>query len=177
MRKHLVLTVSGTDRPGIVGRLTQIVMSYSGNVEASRMAHLGGEFAVLMLVSAPEEQLGALREGVRQLRDEDFKVTTRPTQIGDSTRYAGYRPYQIGVTGADHEGIIHRIANYLAERQVNIESMDTGLGRAPMSGAPLFAMQAVMLVPPSMPEDELREALAHIGAEAGVEISLARHTE
>ncbi|RME50099.1 MAG: transcriptional regulator, partial [Caldilineae bacterium] len=55
MRKHLVLTVTGKDRPGLVDYVTKILLEFDGNVEASRMARLGGEFAMLMMVSVPED--------------------------------------------------------------------------------------------------------------------------
>ena len=56
MQKNFVLTVTGPDRIGIVERVTGLLFEHGGNVETSRMARLGGEFAILMLVSMPEER-------------------------------------------------------------------------------------------------------------------------
>ena len=173
MRKHLVMTVSGHDRPGIVERVTKLLLEYDANVEVSRMSRLAGEFAMLILASVPEQKFENLREGVRDLRDEDYKVTTRSTARGTSTQYAGWLPYRVKVNGADHEGIIHAITRYLAEHKINIELMDTSMVSAPMSGTPLFKMTAVVLVPPSLPFHEWRQELAAIGDELNVDTEVS----
>ena len=176
MRKHLVLTVTGKDRPGLVDYVTKILLEFGGNVEASRMARLGGEFAMLMMVSVPEDRFDALREGVRRLRDEDFKVTTRSTERGYSARFAGWLPFTVQVKGADHEGIIHQIAHYLAEQNINIETMDADVVKAPMSGAPLFKMEAVVIAPPDVSWQDLRTALEQLGDSLGVDTDVSPYT-
>jgi glycine cleavage system transcriptional repressor len=50
MRNHLVYTLTGSDRIGIVEEVTKMLLDHGGNVETSRMVRLGGEFAMLMLV-------------------------------------------------------------------------------------------------------------------------------
>ena len=62
MRKNIVFTLTGTDRTGLVEEITKLLLDLGGNVETSRMARLGGEFAVLMLVSIPEPSTGQPRE-------------------------------------------------------------------------------------------------------------------
>jgi glycine cleavage system transcriptional repressor len=62
MQKNLVVTLTGQDRVGIVEQVTKKVLEYGGNVEASRMARLGGEFAVLMLVSIKADRLESLQQ-------------------------------------------------------------------------------------------------------------------
>ena len=41
MRKQMVLTAVGRDRPGIVEEFTKLILHYDGNIEASRMVRLG----------------------------------------------------------------------------------------------------------------------------------------
>ena len=41
MRRHLVLTASGNDRPGVIEDFTKLLLHFDGNVEASRMSRLG----------------------------------------------------------------------------------------------------------------------------------------
>ena len=172
MQKHLVMTVTGPDRTGLVGDITKLLLEYHGNVEESRMARLGGEFAVLMLVSVPEDKFEAVREGVDGLREEGYEVTTRPTERGYAAKFAGWMPYQVKVSGADHEGIIYQITHYLAERSINIETMDTDMLSAPMSGTPLFTMTAVVLVPPNIPHD-WRDDLAAVGDDLNVDTEVS----
>lgn len=175
MRKNLVLTLTGHDRVGIVEQVTKILLEYDGNVDESRMARLGGEFAMLMLVSVPANKFEALRQGVDNLTTEGYKVTTHETQRGQAAKYAGWFPYQIKVGGADHEGIIHHIAHYLAQQGINIETMDTSMVPAPMSGTPLFKMTAVVMTPPNLPHD-WREALMDAGDKLNVEVEVSAYT-
>lgn len=172
MRKPLVITATGRDQPGIVESITQLMLKYQSNVEASRMARLGGEFAMLMMVSVPEEQFDALREAVRGLREQDYKITTRPTERGGARKYAGYVPYEIVVKGADNEGIIYHIAHYLTEQNINVEKMDTSVVSAPMNGTPLFMMEAIVLVPPSLTFAALQDELDEIGDNLNVDTDI-----
>ncbi len=173
MRKNLVLTLTGPDRIGIVEHITKVLLEYEGNVEESRMARLGGEFAIVMLVSVPEKQFEGLRDGVRGLRDEGYKVTTRETERGHSAKYVGWMPYQVEVKGADHEGIIHHLTQHLAQQGINIETMDTSMVPAPMSGTPLFKMTAIVVVPPDLPFTDWRDDLAEIGDSLNVDTAVS----
>jgi glycine cleavage system transcriptional repressor len=177
MRKHLVMTVTGHDRIGIVGDITRLLLKYDGNVESSRMSRLGGEFAILMLVSVPMDKFKSLRKGVRDLRNDGYEVTTRQTERGQSaSRYVGWMPYQVKINGADHEGIIHQLTHHLAERGINIETMDTGLISAPMSGTPLFTMTAVVVVPPDLSYHDWRDELEAVGDEVNVDVEVTSFT-
>ena len=51
MNKKLIATLTGPDQVGFVERVTRHVVACEGNIEASRMARLEGEFSMLMLVS------------------------------------------------------------------------------------------------------------------------------
>ncbi len=45
MKNFLVVTITCSDRPGIVERVTDVVVTHGGNWEESRLARLGGDFA------------------------------------------------------------------------------------------------------------------------------------
>ena len=177
MRKNLVLTASGHDRPGIIDEFTRLLVHFDGNIEASRMVRLGGDFAMLMFVSAPEERIDGLREAVGELHYAKYDVHTHLSEVADDESPSGHLPCGITVTGADHLGIIHQISHYLAEQGINVESMSTEVVPAPMSGSPLFTMSAVVLVPPRLSVDDLREALEFIGDEVGVDTAVYAHID
>ena len=172
MRKNLVVTVTGNDKVGIVEEVTGLMLNYGANVESSKMARLGGEFAMLMLVSVSAERFDELREGVRGLRDDEYKISTRETSRG-AQKFAGWQSCDLEVRGADHEGLIHEITSYLAEQGVSVESMDTGSEPAPMSGGTLFTMSAVVLVPPALDVEALQDDLEDVGNRINVDTSLS----
>jgi glycine cleavage system transcriptional repressor len=172
MRTNIVLTLTGTDRIGIVEGITKLLLDLGGNVETSRMSRLGGEFAVLMLVSMPAGQLANLDKSIQTLIHQGFKVTTSLTEQTYAEAYAGWLPYKIEVLGADHEGIIHEIAHTLSQFGINIESMDTETTQAPNSGAPLFSMAALVAVPPRLSGQNWGAALEEAGRNMHVDIKV-----
>jgi glycine cleavage system transcriptional repressor len=173
MNKEMVLTLTGHDRVGIVDEITNVLVERGGNVETSRMARLGGEFAMLALVALDEKDLPALETDFQKLRGKGFQITLLKTQGDQAKKYAGWLPYQIEVFGADHEGIIHEIAHHLAQQGINIEDMETTTEPAPMSGTPLFKMQATVLAPPQLPFHKWSDALQEIGDKLNVNITVA----
>ena len=174
MRKNLVVSVTGNDRVGIVEEVTGVVVEFGGNVDSSKMARLGGEFAMLMLVSVPAGKFDEFRENLRGLREKEYKITTRETKRGAAKRFAGWTSCEIEVRGADHEGIIHEIASHLADQGISIETMDTGMEPAPMSGGFLFTMSAVVVVPPTLDLDVVRDDLEEAGDQLNVDTKVTR---
>jgi glycine cleavage system transcriptional repressor len=173
MRNNLVFTLTGPDRIGIVEDVTQLLLEHDGNVETSRMVRLGGEFAILMLVSIPADQVAALTKDVATLTAEGYKVTTTQTDQTYADRHRGWLPYRIDLQGADHEGIVHAVAHYLSQHGINIESMDTELVPAPMSGTPLFTMTAQVIVPPAQIDQDWVAALEGVGHHLNVDINVS----
>ncbi len=173
MQKNFVLTLTGPDRIGIVDRMTGLLLDRGGNVETSRMARLGGEFAILMLVSMPEDRLAGLDADLEGLAAQGYKVTTTPTERTYAEAHPGWRSYRIEVRGADHEGIIHEVAHYLSGRGINIETVDSETTAAPISGSPLFAMTAQVVVPPSLAGSGWEAGLEEIGDRLNLEIRVA----
>jgi glycine cleavage system transcriptional repressor len=169
MRKQLVLTAVGRDRPGVIEEFTKLILHYDGNIEASRMVRLGGDFAMLMFVSAPEDRVIELRRAVDELHYTKFDVLTRMSEAPDEIEDEQDSRCTITVLGADHMGIINQVSRYLTEQGINLESMHTEVSAAPMSGTPLFTMSAEVVVPARLALDDLREAMEFIGDEMGVD--------
>jgi glycine cleavage system transcriptional repressor len=172
MKIQLMVTATGEDRPGIVARLTEVVVKHSGNLEASRMTILGGEFAAISLVTVPEEKAQALEHALSELKNDELTIFCKKTKQFSRDRYAGYSFYDIALTGADHEGIVHKISAHLRDLNVNFQSVHTEIVHAPVSGSPLFTMHASVAVPPSISFAELKKDLAKLADEEAVEIDL-----
>jgi glycine cleavage system transcriptional repressor len=172
MSKRLVLlSVVGDDRPGIVERVTRVVVERSGNVEQSRSARLAGQFAGFYVVAVAEAQVDALKRGLEALATDGLTVSLR-TAAERSRAAEGYVPHQLEVRGADHEGIIHDLCALLAEKAVNISEMATDVRPSPETGTPMFAMDAVLEVPPAVPARELRKWLNDVADKLSVDVSL-----
>lgn len=172
MKNQLLVTVIGQDRPGIVARLTEIIAHEGGNLEASRMAILGGEFAAISLITAPSDKLAKLEIALKALSQEELTVISKPTKCNKEERFQGYTFYKIMLSGADHEGIVHSLSAYLQSKGINFQEVETNLTNAPETGSPLFTMQAEIAVPPSVTFNTLNNDLTALAQEEAVEIDL-----
>src|SRR3954453_12481984 len=97
-KSYLVLTAVGPDRPGLVNEISSLVLAAGANLEDSRMAILGGEFALLMLVSGEPKAIDEV-----ELRGGDLgarlgvRVLSKPTSSPATN--TDFLPYRISVTG------------------------------------------------------------------------------
>ncbi len=172
MKTYLIVTITCPDRPGIVERITDIVVRYSANWEDSRMARLGGDFAGIVKLSVAPDDAAALSDALMGLADNETTIAVKAMREDSSTALSAVTLLHVRLSGADHEGIVHAVAACLAGEGVNVESMDTTVSQAPMSGSPLFEMSAVIKVPQGVSLLQLEERLQRIGDDLGVDIEL-----
>lgn len=168
---HFAVSAIGKDRPGIVAAITSGLLEVDGNVEDSRMANLGGHFAVMLLVSTPDAG-GSDREAVeaalgnarRNLHLEALTVS----EVDEAA--AGSSPtHVITVYGADHPGIVYAVTSALAELGVNITDLQTQLS-GPAENA-LYVMTLEVELGEDTPEG-VEALLAEVGAENSVEVGM-----
>lgn len=169
---HLVLTVIGADRPGLVSAVSAPVERHGGSWQQSQMARLAGEFAGIVLVSVPEaavEALEALEADLAALAGDGLRVDVRRT---DAPAESSPTSVALHLLGTDRPGIVAEISRTIAAHGVGIESLATDLREAPMAGGLLFEVDAELSVPDGSGLDELRSALEQIADELMVELSL-----
>jgi glycine cleavage system transcriptional repressor len=167
---HLVLTAVGPDRPGIVNAISSLVDAAGANIEDSRMAILGGEFALLMLVSGPEAAVADVEREAPRLEAELglrlLSKRTRPEAPRD------FLPYSLRVTGLDRPGIVRVVADLLARRGINVASLESRVTYAPLSGTALFALEAELEVPSELALSELRREVQKLADEENLDLAL-----
>ncbi len=167
--QHYVITGTGPDRVGLVSQLTRGLTDLGANVEESRMARLGGEFSIILLIALPEDKAKKLQPALEKIPLEFHIKLTTPFITEE---YTGYVPYEILVTGADHEGIIHSVSDYLSKKKINIVSLETEVIPAPVTGTPMFTMHILIHAPAIQQLSALRRELARIGDELGTDIEV-----
>ena len=80
MATKLVISALGTDRPGIVDELSNIIYNHDLNIEDSRMTVLGGEFAILLLVSGDLPSLDTLQSQIPDIEQTlQMSLLVKPT--------------------------------------------------------------------------------------------------
>ena len=166
----LTLTLIGRDRPGLVQALSERVAVVGGNWLESRMAHLAGQFAGILLVEVPDAEVDRLVEDLRGLEREGLHATVE-RGVGEEPPSA-HQALMLELVGQDHPGIVREIADALAKRRVNIEELTTRVVSGSFSGERLFEAEARLRVPNDVPADELRGLLEMLANELMVDIDL-----
>jgi glycine cleavage system transcriptional repressor len=159
---HTVLTAIGDDRPGLVEEVSEFVFARGGSIEDSRMANMHGQFAIAMSISGSREAIDRITADLGTLMGQ-AAIHARVTPASGPAAEAGPRlPYRLTGRALDQTGLVHQVANLLRGHDVNIESMETTLEAAPVTGAPVFAMDLVIAVPSDTPMPQLREELGRV---------------
>lgn len=169
-KTYLVLTAVGPDRSGLVSEIAAAMHRAGANLEDSRMAILGGEFALLLLLSGGVAQLAAVEAASGALSDKlGLRVMLKRT--GQAQR-KDFLPYRISVTGFDRPGIVLAVSEILARRGVNVASLESHLEYAPLSGTPMFVLEAELQIPSEVVLAELRRELGKQCDEENLDLTL-----
>jgi glycine cleavage system transcriptional repressor len=166
---HVAVTAVGADRPGIASAITKVLFEHGGNVEDSRMAILGGHFAMMLIVALPsgtdttmmEKALGAPAKAL------DLIVAVRPVADASKEHAAG-TTYVVTVYGADKPGIVYRVTSTLASHRVNVTDLAT---RVVPGEQPVYVMILEATVPAGADAAAVEADLKALSAELNVDVA------
>jgi glycine cleavage system regulatory protein/folate-dependent phosphoribosylglycinamide formyltransferase PurN len=166
----LVVTVMGPDRPGIVSLLSEQAQGFGANWAGSRIATLAGQFAGMVHFEVPPqnaEPLAAALAGLEQSGVHVVIAKQEPIPVPP-----GRRAVKLELVGHDRLGIVRDLSGSLARRRVSIEDMQTEIVAGATPAEHLFKVRALLVVPETVPNDELRRALEPLTKEMTVDIAL-----
>ncbi len=178
--RYLVLSALGPDRPGLVAEVTDYLAERGVNVEDSRMAVLGAEFGILVLVSGTEAELARVASDTAALEAKTkLGVLVRRTKSPEDHRRAAVMPCVVSAEALDHEGIVRAVAVEISRLGINIVSLETSAYNAPVTGSPLFRLEAHIDLPEGVSLAQFRRHLDEVAQRENLELdvrSLARGT-
>jgi len=154
---YLAITASGEDKVGLVDRLSNKIVDSGCNIEESRMTVLGGQFALIMLVSGPWNALSRL-EGQLEPLGEQLGLAVIHKRTKKRERAQPALPYIIEVVAMDHPGIVHKLSAFFSRNDINIEELQTDTYPAPHTGTPMFSVAMTVGIPSDLHIPALREA-------------------
>jgi glycine cleavage system transcriptional repressor len=166
------VAVVGRDQPGIAAALAQALLAARANIEDSRMTILGGQFAVMMLVSLPEDaDVNSLQTDLEAVRDRLGLETAVLREIDDSAAATRPEPtHVLTVYGADHPGIVAAVCETLAARNVNIDDLATRVVGAEEN--PVYTLICELTLPQTLDSHTLTTDLDGVAESQGVEVVL-----
>jgi glycine cleavage system transcriptional repressor len=172
MSQKLVITALGEDRPGIVNELSNTLLAHQLNIEDSRMSVLGGEFAILLLVTGSEQaisQFVAKKQQAESALNMVLTVKTTETRASSQTLI----PYDVEVISIDYPGIVHKLANFFSSRQINIVDLETDRYAAPHTGTPMFSLYMTIGVPAETSISRLRDEFLNMCDELNLDAKIS----
>lgn len=160
----LAISAVGADRPGIVAALTGVLYEHGANLEDTSMTILRGHFAMTLIVAADSPGLAGALDAVA----DDLGLVLTVREVAPEEEHKATRPYVVSVYGADHPGIVSRVAALLAAHGVNITDLTTRL----VDDAALYAMVLDADLPPDADAAALERALKDLAADLEVEATI-----
>jgi len=155
MQNYLIISAIGHDKPGIVQKISKIVLDNGCSIEDSRMMVLGGEFSVIMMTSGNWNHIAKLENAVKTAAAElDLAVTLTRTEPRETK--PTLMPYAVEVVAIDHPGIVHHVTDFFSRRHINIEDLSTDSYHAAHTGTAMFSMNIAIDVPSQLSLSELR---------------------
>ena len=174
MEQKFIMTAFGTDRPGLVADVTQIIYEHGCNLEDSTMTRLEDEFAMILLCAGQGDQLGEqLSRACRRLeREKGISVFIRTIAPHETAQKRSFSTRSLHVEGVDHAGIVYRVSRYLANHRISIADLESRLHFSPGSGTGIYSIEMHVEIPEGVGMDALQTGLVQLGDELHVDITL-----
>ncbi|MEZ8144522.1 MULTISPECIES: glycine cleavage system protein R [Enterovibrio] len=165
--KQLVITLIGTDRPGLVETLSDTVFKHHGNWQASSLSKLAGKFAGIIQIDIKNDDAKALSIALDNISELDVLITDAPHQSEpDSTTHS------LTVTGNDRPGIIQEVTREIAKFGININNLESTAQSAANSGGVIFMADFDLDIANTTSLDDLGEALEGLSDDLIVEFDV-----
>ncbi len=168
MTARVILSVVGSDRPGLTQALADAVMAAGGNWLESHLSRLGGTYVGSVLVALDPARLATLEDRIRAVDASGLRVSIVPA--GDTPDALG-TPLWVELVGQDRPGIVREVTAVLADLAVNIERFSTSAENSAHSGELLFRMNALVTIPQGKTADDIQAALEAISGEIMVDFT------
>jgi glycine cleavage system regulatory protein len=172
-RASLVVTAIGTDRPGLVSMLSERAQGFGANWAGSRMTNLAGQFAGIVHFDVALANAEPLAQALRGLEASGLRILIAQSETPAAP--PGRRIVTLELTGVDRPGIIRDLSRNLAERGVSIDDLHTEIVADTPSAQHVFKVRALLVVPESLSNEALRNALDKLASEMMLDMALGEN--
>lgn len=170
MRQSIVVSVLGKDSPGLVAKLSHLIVNYQGDWVESSMASLAGQFAGILRVDLPKDQVSRFTQA---LESEDLGLQVIYEVTDWNSAEEANKQYVVELVGQDQPGIIHRLTDSLARLGGSVETLESEVVEASMSGEELFKAKLCLKIPLEVDQNDIQNTLEALANELIVDIQLA----
>ena len=170
---HFAVTIISKDRPGIVADVTEVLFRLGCNIEDSSCTMLGGDFAMILIVSHEKPfPRGRLADEFRDLH-ERTGLTASVRHLTENEICPVKEEGElclISVYGSDQPGIVYRVTRALADRSINITDLNTRL--IGTKTEPVYVLMLEAALPEGVAVEDTAALLEELKKELKVEIAV-----
>jgi glycine cleavage system transcriptional repressor len=155
MKKYLLLSAIGSDRPGLVRDIAKAVADVGCTIADCRSTVLGREFTMLLLAAGNWSAVAKLESHAAALAKRlDLAITTRRTEEREPRDML---PYVVDVAALERPGILSEVADFFTRRDINIEELNSWTYAAAGTGAEMVSVSLNISVPADLHIGRLRD--------------------
>ena len=165
--QQIVITLVGSDRPGLVDRVSRLILTHQGNWLASSLSKMAGQFAGIIQVRINDEHIQPLADALNDIKELQCIVQ----RSDDSEQPAHSMTLSITVTGNDKPGIVQEVASAVHKGGGNILKMISECESAPNWGGELFKATLQVGITQAGQRDGIRQHIENIANDLMVDIS------
>ncbi|HJR46243.1 MAG TPA: ACT domain-containing protein [Actinomycetota bacterium] len=161
----IAVTVVGTDRKGIVAGVTRVLYEAGCNLLDATSSILRGHFSMMLILATPAELSAAeLEERLAPIAEEmSLSVTAR--EVAEADTALPEPTHMVSVYGADHPGIVYKVAEHLAGNGVNITALSSRVIGS--DAQPVYALILEVVA-----EGDVEAGIAALEQELGVDVTV-----
>ncbi|GAB4306419.1 MAG: hypothetical protein Kow0083_16160 [Methylophaga sp.] len=171
----VLISVLGSDQPGIMAAVATIITQHDGNIENLSQTLLDNVFGALLMVDlADNDSAEQLQQDLeKQCQGMNLFIRVHPWQAPSSTWHDNKpetQPYIVTAIGPDRQGLVAEMADVFFRHGVNITNIQAIFkgGKNPMDNLMVFEVD----IPRTTMMDDLRDALAEIAIRLELEINV-----
>ncbi|MCK4739189.1 MAG: transcriptional regulator [Deltaproteobacteria bacterium] len=167
---RFALTAIGRDRAGIVEGVTEVLFEFNCNLEDSSMTILQDEFAIILIMTAPDDlDKNLLEENLKSV-GEALKLSIHLKEIDDVCSEIAESTHMVTVSGYDKAGIVFKSTRFLAKWGINITDLSTRVIRG--DDGDIYIMLLEVHFPPNIDKKAIEASLQTLGESLGVKIEV-----
>ena len=151
--------------------LSEVIYKHEASWEESSMAHLSGQFAGILTVNVDENVIPALEKDLRALSDQGMAVTLN--ESSEATDAVNQQIIWLDLTGQNKPGIMREVSNVFVAQGVSVQSLDTEVVSASMSGGDMFVAGVQLEVSKDFDLESLQHALEDLSDDLMVDLAVA----
>ena len=156
MEQLMVISAIGSNKMEVVPDLTKLILDCGGSITESRMTALGDEFAMLLLISGNWHSMSRMEQGLDRLAEANGLIIqirrTEPKKLRKDLL-----PYAIDLVCLDQPGIVHEIAQFLTQRNIELGEVTTRSYTATRTDTAMFSVHIFINIPTALHLSTLRE--------------------